>query len=95
MTVAAFSRGRSWFRSYPFAWFSALASIPAQSFQIASYRLDHLFVVIQKIGDGLQERLQRDALLEQLPIGETDVGFRSSGHCSVHLFGACLCYPNV
>src|SRR5260370_5262238 len=53
---------------------------------MASYRLDHLFVVVQKIGDGLQERLQRNALLQQLPVGETDLGLRSSRHFSVLLF---------
>jgi len=56
------------------------------SFQIPSYRLDHLFVLIQKVGDALQQWFQRDALLEQLPIGETDLGFRSSWHSSVLLF---------
>jgi hypothetical protein len=55
-----------------------------------SYRLDHLFLVVQKIGDSLQERLQRDALLEQLPISETDLGLRSSRHSSVLLFLRCL-----
>src|SRR6266705_4209854 len=38
-------------------------------FQITSYGLDHLFVVVQKIGDALQHRLQQNALLQQLPIG--------------------------
>src|SRR6267378_608236 len=52
-------------------------------FQITSYRLDHLFVVVQKIGDGLQNRLQQNALLQQLPIGETDLRLRSSRHGSV------------
>jgi PAS domain-containing protein len=42
--------------------------------------LDHLFVVVQKIGDALQQRLQRDALPQQLPIGETDLRLRSPGH---------------
>src|SRR6266576_2688335 len=43
-------------------------------------------LVVQKIGDGLQQRLQGEALLEQLPIGETDLGHRSSRHFSVLLF---------
>src|SRR5256884_565225 len=55
-------------------------------FQITSYRLDHLFVVVQKIGDGLQNRLQQNALLQQLPIGETDLRLRSSRHASVLRF---------
>src|SRR5260370_20891243 len=53
---------------------------------MASYRLDHLFVVVKKIGDGLQERLQRNALLQQLPVAETDLGLRSSRPFSVLLF---------
>jgi hypothetical protein len=32
--------------------------------QITSYGLDHLFVVVQKIGDALQQRLQQDTLLQ-------------------------------
>ena len=56
------------------------------SFQITSYRLDHLFVVVQKIGDILQQRLQHDARLPQLPIGETDLRLRSPRHFSVLCF---------
>jgi len=54
--------------------------------QIALYGLDHLFVVVKKIGDGLQKWLQQNALLQQLPLGETDLRLRSSRHGSVLRF---------
>ena len=46
--------------------------------QITPYGLDQLFVVVKKIGDALQQRLQQNALLQQLPIVETDLRLRSS-----------------
>ena len=50
--------------------------------QIAAYRLDHLFVVGNKIGDGLQQRLQNQPLLQQLQIGKTDLWIGGSRHFS-------------
>ena len=56
------------------------------SFQIVPYGLNHLFVVVQKIADALQQRFQRDALLQQLPIGETDLRLRSPGRLQSSVF---------
>ncbi len=43
-------------------------------------------MVVKKIGDALQLRFQQDALLQQLPIGETDLRLRSPGHLSAPRF---------
>ena len=43
-------------------------------------------MLVQKVGDGLQQWIQTDALLEQLQVGETDLGLRSSRRFSVLLF---------
>jgi transposase-like protein len=56
------------------------------SFQITPYGLDHLFVVVQKIGDALQLWLQYHALLQQLPIGETDLRLRRPRHLQSSAF---------
>ena len=47
------------------------------SFQIAPYGLDHLLVVIQKIGDALQQRLQRNALLQDLGTFQSSTFFEA------------------
>src|SRR6266705_1135714 len=67
-------------------WGQSIATGPGifqAALQITSYCLDHLFVVVKKIADALQQRLQQNALLQQLPIGETDLRLRSSRHGSV------------
>ena len=56
------------------------------SFQITLYGLDHLFVVVEKIRDGLQKRLEQDALLQQPPIGETNLRLRSPGQLQSSTF---------
>ncbi len=71
----------------PFQW--TLTTYPGTfqaSFQIAPYGRNHLFVVVQKIADALQQWFQRDALLQQLPIGETDLWSCSSGHLQSSVF---------
>src|SRR5487761_155713 len=55
------------------------------SFQITPYGLNHFCVVVQKIRDALQHRFQLDALLHELPIGETDLLGRP-GHVSVRSY---------
>src|SRR5258706_2834595 len=69
-------------------WGQSIATGPEifqAALQITSYCLDHLFVVVKKITDALQW-LQQNALLQQLPIGETDLRLRSSRHASVLRF---------
>src|SRR5215471_20080580 len=55
--------------------------------QIASYRLNHLLVFVEKIGDRLQDRLQNQPLLQQLPIGKADLWIRGSRHVSTRRLG--------
>jgi hypothetical protein len=53
--------------------------------KIAPDRLDHLLVVIKKVGDGLQHRFQKEPLAHQLPVGKTDLWVRGSRHVSARL----------
>src|SRR5712675_3524154 len=48
--------------------------------QIAADLLDHVLLVVQKIGNGLQHRLKTQALTYQLKIGKTDLPLRCPGH---------------
>ena len=48
--------------------------------QIAADLLDHILLVVQKIGNGLQHRLKTQALTYQLKIGKTDLPLRCPGH---------------
>src|SRR6266568_3156463 len=52
------------------------------SFQIASNLVDHFLMVVQKIGDRLQMRLQPHALPHQLQIGKADLALRCPRHRS-------------
>src|SRR6476620_1367678 len=50
--------------------------------QIAPHLLDNLLLIVEKIGNGLQQRLQSNALAHQLPIRKTDLACRRSRHPS-------------
>ena len=48
--------------------------------QIAADLLDHVLLVVKKIGNRLQQRLKTQALTHQLQIGKTDLPLRCPGH---------------
>jgi hypothetical protein len=50
--------------------------------QIAPHLLDNLLLIVKKIGNGLQLRLQAHALAHQFPLGKTDLPCRRSRHPS-------------
>src|SRR5229473_210076 len=51
-------------------------------YQIAADLLDHVFLVVEKIGNGLQQRLKAQTLTHQFPIGKTDLSLRCPRHRS-------------
>jgi hypothetical protein len=61
--------------------------------QIAADLFDDVLLVIEKIGNRLQQRLKAQALTHQLPISKTDLPLRYPGHRSILValrsFGAC------
>lgn len=48
--------------------------------QVAAYLLDQVSVLVDKVGDRLQHRLQAHALAEEFEIGKTSLGDRGSCH---------------
>src|ERR1700682_2393262 len=50
--------------------------------QIAADLLDHLLLVVKKVGNGWQQRLRAQALTHQLPIGKTDLSLHYPRHRS-------------
>ena len=50
--------------------------------QVAPHPLNHRMLIVEEIGNGLQQRLQTDALSHQFPIGKTDLPCRCSRHRS-------------
>src|SRR5450631_2257732 len=42
-------------------------------YQIAADLLDHIFLIVEKVGDGLQQRVKAQTLTHQFPIGKTDL----------------------
>src|ERR1700694_1824672 len=57
-------------------------SVLQAPYQIAADLLDHVFLVVKKIGDGLQQRLKAQTLTHQFPIGKTDLSLCRPRHRS-------------
>jgi hypothetical protein len=53
--------------------------------QIAAHLLNNLLLIVNKVGNRLQQRLQAHALSHQFPIHKTDLPRRRSRHPSVLL----------
>ena len=53
--------------------------------QVGTNRLDHLFMVIEEVGDRLQLSFQNDALPQQLHIGKAKLQIAGSRHSSARL----------
>src|SRR5467141_1303074 len=51
-------------------------------YQIAADLLDHVFLIVKKIGNGLRQRLKAQTLTHQFPIGKTDLSFCCPRHGS-------------
>ena len=58
--------------------------------EIAPHLLDNLPLIVKKVGNGLEQRLQADAPPYQLPIRKTDLTCRGSRHLSALACGLVL-----
>ena len=47
---------------------------------IVPHLLDHLFLLVEKIGDGLPNRIKEDALTPEFHVGKTDLQVDGSAH---------------